>query len=201
MFLKCIKVLAKGLMHLLFRFEMDDALIDKKGPFIICANHRSNWDAFAMFLASPMDTYIVGKKELSDIPIIGAFLRAIQMIPVDREGNDIAALRTMRKVLKEGHVLGIFPEGHRYDTRDLSHMKDGVAYLVQKAKVPVYCLYLESDYHFRSTFRVTLRDALPSETFVPYDSRAGRKDIMRLIYNSIYALNSGEEMSHDDSRC
>ena len=82
MFLKCIKVLAKGLMHLLFRFEMDDALVDKKGPFIICANHRSNWDAFAMFLASPMDTYIVGKKELSDIPIIGAFLRAIQMIPV-----------------------------------------------------------------------------------------------------------------------
>ena len=34
MFLKCIKVLAKGLMHLLFRFEMDDALVDKKGPLL-----------------------------------------------------------------------------------------------------------------------------------------------------------------------
>lgn len=195
MLIRWTKHLARCILRLVFRFETNGDLRNTKGPYILCANHRSNWDALAMHAIAPENTYIVGKKELSDLPIIGTFLRRIQLIPIDREANDIGALRRMLAVLKDGAVLGIFPEGHRYADADLSHMKEGIAYLVQKAKVPVYCLYLDSDYRFRHRFQVTIRPMLSIEELSGYSSRAERKEMLRLIYQTIYGLSlEGDEV-------
>lgn len=200
MLIRWTKRLARFVLRFFFRFETDGDLRETRGPYILCANHRSNWDALAMFTVSPEDTYIVGKKELSDLPIIGAFLRRVHLIPVDREANDIGALRSMLSVLKKGSVLGIFPEGHRYEDADFSHMKEGVAYLVQKAKVPVHCLYIDSDYRFRHRFHVTVRQPLAIEDLSAFSSRAQRKDMLRLIYETIYEpMREGEETyGHSD---
>ena len=201
MLIQWTKHLARFILRLVFRFETDGDLRHTEGPYILCANHRSNWDALAMYAVAPDDTYIVGKKELSDLPVIGAFLRRIQLIPIDREANDIGALRHMLSVLKEGSVLGIFPEGHRYQEADLSHMKDGIAYLVQKAKVPVYCLYLDSDYRFRHPFRVTVRPELALEDLSVYSSRMQRKDMLRLIFETIYGISVEEKEEDEHSGC
>lgn len=201
MLVRFTKWLSHLLLRMTFRFEVEGDLLGIPGPYILCANHRSNWDALAMHVVSPENTYIVGKKELSDLPIIGAFLRHIHLIPVDRKAKDIGALRHMLAVLKAGDILGIFPEGHRYQEADFSHMKEGIAYLVQKAKVPVYCLYLDSDYRFRHRFRVTVRPVLALDTLSVYASRSQRQNMLRLIYNTMYGLplEGKEQDGHTDS--
>ncbi|MDN8940728.1 lysophospholipid acyltransferase family protein, partial [Staphylococcus aureus] len=55
----------------------------------------------------------MGKKELFENKFLAVFLRSIGVFPIDREGRDLKSLKNSIKLLKDGKVLGIFPEGTR----------------------------------------------------------------------------------------
>ena len=63
--------------------------------------------------------------------------RAFSCIPVSRGSVDVTAIRTMLKVLRSGHVVGIFPEGGIDNFRD-EEGHWGVAYLALKIGAPIY---------------------------------------------------------------
>lgn len=61
--------------------------------------------------------HFLGKKELESVPILRWLFNKLDMIPVDRHNMDMHAVRACLKTLKEGHVLGIFPEGTQAQKR------------------------------------------------------------------------------------
>ena len=65
-------------------------------------------------------------------------------IPVNRDGRDFSATRTAIRVLKDGRVLPIFPEGHIVPAsgRRIDEMKPGTAYLALQSGVPVIPAYI-----------------------------------------------------------
>ena len=69
----------------------------------------------------------MGKMELFRNPILGWALRTIGTFPVDRGAGDTSAIDNSRKVIEEGDILGIFPEGHRSKTGEPLRPKSGVA--------------------------------------------------------------------------
>ena len=122
---------------------------DLKAPYIAMSNHNSALDP--LILAYPCKKYevrFVGKKELNVNPFITKLLSKLHMITVDRHNSDMAAMRLCAKTLRDGYVLGIFPEGTRHHKDLMEEVETGAAVLALRAKVPILPVYIESKPRF-----------------------------------------------------
>lgn len=119
---------------------------DLKAPYIAMSNHNSALDP--LILGYPCKKYeirFVGKKELVKVKWIANLLNnGLHMITVDRHNSDLAAMRQFMKTLREGYVLGIFPEGTRHHEDLMSEVETGAAVLALRAKVPILPVYIQS---------------------------------------------------------
>ena len=106
------------------------------GAAILCGNHMSLLDPLAAGRAVGRPVRFMGKKELFKVPLLNGLLRALGAFPVDRGNADMTAVRTSLAILKEGGVLGIFPQGGR-ETGDYRGMETGVALIALKSGAPV----------------------------------------------------------------
>lgn len=88
--------------------------VPKYGPVLLCPNHIAIRDVFVIAVSSPRQIRFIAKKELFSIPIISGCMRFLGAIKLDRSGGDVAALKASVKCLKEGDVVAIFPQGHRF---------------------------------------------------------------------------------------
>jgi 1-acyl-sn-glycerol-3-phosphate acyltransferase len=118
--------------------------LPRRGPVILASNHLSFSDHFfgplplrrkVVFLAKP--EYFTGKgiKGLAS----RAFFSGVGQIPIDRTGGQASerALRSGLRVLAEGKVLGIYPEGTRSPDGRLYRGRTGVARLALESRAPV----------------------------------------------------------------
>jgi 1-acyl-sn-glycerol-3-phosphate acyltransferase len=123
------------------RIEGDLEAIPREGSVILAANHVSNADAVILgaWLTKSLGRRIhwLGKKEMFDWPVVGYVARNGGIHPVDRGAADVDAFRTAERVLREGHVLMIFPEGTRSPTGTLQKPKDGLAMLALRTGAPI----------------------------------------------------------------
>jgi 1-acyl-sn-glycerol-3-phosphate acyltransferase len=111
------------------------------GPLLVAVNHVSNSDGalVASWLTPALDRrlYLLGKQEALDWPLVGLFLRLNSVLGVRRGAADLEAFRAAKRVLDEGHVLGVFPEGTRSPTAALQQAKDGLAILALRTGAPI----------------------------------------------------------------
>ncbi len=114
-----------------------------EAPFILIANHTSMLDPFMMAAAVPKyQIRFIGKKELWKFPPFAWFANSIKAIPVDRHNTDMEAMRACMRVTREGHVLGIFPEGTRHHKGLMTELESGVAMIALRSKVPMLPVYI-----------------------------------------------------------
>ena len=125
------------------RVSVEGALdeLPRTGPLIIAANHASNLDVpiIGAWLIPRLGRRIhwLGKKELFDWPIIGWVAANGGVHPVDRGTADIEAFRLAQRILDQGHVLFVFPEGTRSPDGRLQGARDGIALLALRTGAPV----------------------------------------------------------------
>jgi 1-acyl-sn-glycerol-3-phosphate acyltransferase len=93
------------------------------------ANHSSFLDPPLVGGASPRQLSFMAKAELFRVPLFGGLIRRLNARPVRREGADAGALRTALRILQEGGVLLMFPEGTRGPEGTLREPKPGAAML------------------------------------------------------------------------
>lgn len=111
--------------------------IPRTGPVILVANHTSLLDGFLLATVWPRQLTFLSAAYLFRLPVVGAFLRAMGAIPVQKEGNELAGMRAALRVLQRGGTLAIFPEGQVCTGDKLCPFQTGWAYLALKAGVPV----------------------------------------------------------------
>jgi 1-acyl-sn-glycerol-3-phosphate acyltransferase len=125
------------------RVSIEGALdeLPRQGPLIIAANHASNLDVpiIGAWLIPRLGRRIhwLGKKELFDWPVIGWVAANSGVHPVDRGAADIEAFRLAQRILDEGNVLFVFPEGTRSPDGSLQGARDGIALLALRTGAPV----------------------------------------------------------------
>src|SRR5205085_7539935 len=88
-------------------------------------------------------------------PVVGQFLRAVDAFPAERDRADRATIRSAIERLKQGRIVGIFPEGGIRDGANSilegAVAKSGVATLAQLADAPILpCVILGSDRLYNS---------------------------------------------------
>lgn len=115
-----------------------EAHVPRTGGVVIACNHPGGMDSFVLALASPRQVYYMAKRELFNIhPLVTLFLNQIGAFPINRGARDIAAVNYSVQLLREGRVLGMFPEGTRNRGKPLRRGKSGAVRVALEADVPV----------------------------------------------------------------
>jgi 1-acyl-sn-glycerol-3-phosphate acyltransferase len=112
--------------------------IPRNGPLVLCFNHFSWLDPWAIGSCIPRTVYYVAKQEVHDNPFIGPLIRIFGTSSVRRGESDREAIRAMREVVRRGDALGMFPEGTR-QKREPGPVRPGAAMIAVQEDVPVLC--------------------------------------------------------------
>ena len=105
------------------------------GPVIYAGNHMGIMDGPLLAIFAPQPVHALTKVEMFT-GRMGRFLRRAGQIPLDRFNPDPAAVKACLRVLRDGHAVGIFPEGQR-GTGDLERFHRGAAYFALVTGAPV----------------------------------------------------------------
>ena len=127
-------VIAKTLFS--FRVAHPERMIET-GGVILAMNHQSFVDPPLAGLCCKRDIYFLARKSLFSWPLLGPIFPKINNIPVDRDGSDMGALKTVIKVVRAGHGVALFPEGTRTRDGNLQPAKAGIGLVIAKTRAPV----------------------------------------------------------------
>jgi len=137
-FRKFIIFLLGLLFKLIMKLEVQGSQnLPSDGGVVLAANHVTNFDVIPMQLSIPRPIFFMGKASLFKIPLFEAAIRDLGAFPVYRGEKDEWALRHAARVLENGQVLGMFPEGTRSKGRGLAVAKTGTARLALDANCPI----------------------------------------------------------------
>jgi 1-acyl-sn-glycerol-3-phosphate acyltransferase len=122
--------------------------VPREGPLVLCFNHFSWLDPWAIGAGCPRTIYYVAKQEAHDTPLMGWFIRIFGTLSVRRGESDREAVRLMRDVVRRGDALGMFPEGTR-QSREPGPVQPGAAMIAVQEQVPVVCAAIEGTQRWR----------------------------------------------------
>jgi 1-acyl-sn-glycerol-3-phosphate acyltransferase len=122
--------------------------VPRNGPVVLCFNHFSWLDPWALGSVTPRTVYYVAKHEAHADRIIGPFIRIFGTLSVRRGESDREAVRLMREVVRRGDALGMFPEGTRQE-RVPGEVKPGAAMIAVQEGVPVVCAAIHGTQDWR----------------------------------------------------
>jgi 1-acyl-sn-glycerol-3-phosphate acyltransferase len=122
------------------------------GPALIIANHRSPVDPLMLWTNSHLSgprpklrvISFMMAREYYERPGLNRLCRTMQCIPIDRAGQDTAPARAALRLLQQGKLVGVFPEGGINLEEGLRPASLGIAWLALRAQVPVYPVYIHN---------------------------------------------------------
>lgn len=134
----CVGGILKFLYRLIYRVKIvGEENIPKEGAFILCGNHVSFIKVPVIVLFTKRKVHFIAKAELFDNPILSYLGKLYDVIPVKRGKQDLESMKRSLKVLSNGEVLGLFPEGTRNGIQKKVKVKNGAAYMALRTGMPV----------------------------------------------------------------
>jgi 1-acyl-sn-glycerol-3-phosphate acyltransferase len=118
--------------------------LPRNGPAILISNHTCGIDHLILQASTRRLIGFMIAKEFYENRIYHPFCKAIGCIPAKRDGRDQTALRLSLRALRDGRVLGIFPEGRINPTsgREFLDVKPGAMFIALREGVPVIPAYI-----------------------------------------------------------
>ncbi|GAB7025640.1 lysophospholipid acyltransferase family protein [Geotalea toluenoxydans] len=111
--------------------------IPLNGPLILCANHSSYFDSMLLALCTTRQIHFLIYQSFYHHPLLGWFVRKCGAIAVTQNGNDKEALGRSLAILRQGGVIGVFPEGRLSATGIPNEAKSGAALLAVASGAPI----------------------------------------------------------------
>lgn len=105
--------------------------VPRQGPLVVACNHVSAWDPPVVGVAINRKLEFMAKRELFRKPFPAAILRGLRAFPVDRESNDLGAIKEALRRLQQGRAIGVFIEGTRNAAAGTAF--DGAAFLAARS--------------------------------------------------------------------
>lgn len=183
------KSICKAILTPLYRIQtIGKENIPKDGGVLICSNHIDNLDPPVVGLTCPRNIHFMAKEELFHAPILKQILPTINVFPVKRGMSDKKAIRTGLTLLKEGKVLGLFPEGTRSKTGELGKGLAGAGFFALRTEaVIVPCAVIGPYKPFRG---VKVVYGKPIDFQVYREQKVSAEEATEIIMNEIRRLIS-----------
>ncbi len=163
--------------------------VPDKGAAVLCSNHIGEIDMFLIGVKLKRLIRYMAKEELFKNPVLAAFIKWLGAFPVKRGRADVESVKTALKLLNDGHIIGIFPEGTRMKNKKekIIKVKPGAAMFAVKTGVPVIPVAIEGNYKLFSKIRVVFGNPfyLDADKDIKYTNEDFKKmseEIMKKIY-------------------
>jgi 1-acyl-sn-glycerol-3-phosphate acyltransferase len=138
-------LLARYLVRCLWRTEIPDPFpLGTQGNGVVICNHRSSIDPFFVQVSVRRVIHWMVAREYCEHRVFGFFLRIAEVIPVNRGGVDTASTKAAIRIVSQGGVVGMLPEG-RINTSDefMGPVRPGAILVALKAHAPIIPCYIE----------------------------------------------------------
>ena len=127
-----------GLLRVVLRLEIEGReRIPSRGPVILAPNHRSLIDIPVAGATTKRKVWFMAKEELFASRLGAALITRLGAFPVRRGRPDRAPLQRALELLRQGEVVGIFPEGTRTPEARFDELEEGFAYIALRTGAPV----------------------------------------------------------------
>jgi 1-acyl-sn-glycerol-3-phosphate acyltransferase len=111
--------------------------IPHRGAYLLASNHVSYFDPPLISGTTPTPLYFFARKSLLKNWWFFLLHKGLNVIPVDLDGNNVAAVKIAIRMLKEDKPLVIFPEGTRAVDGQLKRGRSGAGFIACQTQVPV----------------------------------------------------------------
>jgi hypothetical protein len=130
------------IIHTVYRIDKQGLEnIPDEGPVLLTSNHVSFADAVVIGGVVRRPVRFVMDHRIFKTPVLGFIFRTARCIPIAPAKEDAAMLERaydeIERALKDGDVVGIFPEGRITDTGEIYPFKSGVTKILERTPVPV----------------------------------------------------------------
>lgn len=133
-------ILLRGLFHLQVTGRKN---LRKVRGAVIAVNHSSFADPVFAGVACTRPIYYIARKDLFNNRLFGWFLRAINVLPFNRDAPDTITLKKAIRLLQGGKMVLIFPEGTRSYDGNLMTPHPGIGFIALKAGAPIIPMYID----------------------------------------------------------
>jgi 1-acyl-sn-glycerol-3-phosphate acyltransferase len=181
------KSLVWNVLNPLYRFNVKGIEnFPMTGGVLICANHIDALDPPVVGITAPRDVNFMAKEELFNLPVLKGLLPKLHAFPVKRGMSDREALRRAISLLKDGEVMGLFPEGTRSKTGELGKGFSGAGFFALKGEAHVVPCAIIGPYKLFTRVQVVYG---PPIDMTPYRERkASAEEVTGVIMENIQNL-------------
>ena len=190
MFYRFGRAIIKLLNLILYNIHVEgEENIPETGGVVLCPNHISNYDPLAVATHMNRQVHFLAKAELYKNFIVRKVLLAVGTIPVDRGKVSLETLKESLRVLKNGEILGIFPEGTRVKNGERKKPMEGFVVVALKTKSPILPVHIEGEYKFRG--KINIKFGKPIELNEYYGKKVKPEEMSKIsekIMDIVYDL-------------
>ena len=137
-FFRFMRVLVIAACKLIWRLKyVGQENCNQQGPYILCPKHISIFDVVPVAQSSKRPVHFLAKKELFRSWPGKTFFSAMGAVPVDRQSNDIQAIKKSLILLKNGEPMAVFPEGTRVKSGEMGDVHEGAMLLALRTDAKV----------------------------------------------------------------
>jgi 1-acyl-sn-glycerol-3-phosphate acyltransferase len=134
-----LRFIAFMVSRCIYRFKITaDHNLPAKGAAVLTCNHVSFIDPVLLMAASPRPICFVMDHRIFNLPVLGWFFKLVKAIPIAPRAEDPvmyeAAFEAAAKVLRQGDLLAVFPEGGITKDGELQAFKGGIMKILENAK-------------------------------------------------------------------
>ncbi len=135
---KFLQSLCAILVRVMFDLKVRNKhLLPKAGGVLVVSNHQSYIDPILLAVLMRRPFAFLADAYLFKIAPFRWLITKLNAFPVKQGSGDVGAMKQTIRLLQEGWILTIFPEGHRTANGTMLPVQAGVALVVRRAKVPV----------------------------------------------------------------
>jgi len=178
-----VRFIVNVYLYLYYKFDViGKDNIPSSGSLIICSNHIHWADPVIVACKSTRrQMHYMAKMELFKNNFVSWFLKKLNVFPIKRGQSDVGAIKNTLRLLKDGKVLGIFPEGTRVKGEDEKKPEAGLAMFAVKSKATVIPVNIAGDYKFRSTITITIGKPILLEQY--FGKKVNKEEVERISYD------------------
>lgn len=190
LFYKAVRGAARVLFSLVYRIEIEGKEhLPEQGKAIVSPNHFSLIDPIIIGAFLPRKVNFMAKEELFSNRLFALILNKLGVFPVKRGGADIGAIRTALRILNNGDIFCIFPEGTRSKAGEILKAKPGSAMIAIRARSPIIPVAIVGDYKLFSKVKIIIDKPVYLSDY--YDKKVSTDEYRRLsqdVLNTIREL-------------